>query len=236
MKSVLYIIFTCSVIIILYSCNKRLAQIQPFTISKVFSTDTLTTINAHINNRLNNAELLAISGKIKADSAKLKNMEIHFLLPGNSDISAGEHSYYAKAKFINESDIRSSDTLKDDNGNVLRLRVWGLSKVKAQKLLAMNPIDLNLKVLLGKYIDDYSRTVIIPFADTMNSEGNIYIIEVDSSAKVVSRNIPLKIKDKGSQKWQVTQSGDYITVKDSVLSQFAADGLGLPFNSIKSGI
>ena len=236
MKSVLKIVFICSVVIILYSCNKRSAQTPPFTISKVSKTDTLTTVNAHIQNRLNSAELLAIAGRIKADSAKLKNLEIHFLLPGNTDINAGEHSYYAEAKFVNESDVKSADTLKDGNGNVLRLHIWGLSLVKAQKLLAINPKETNGKDVLGKYIDDYSHTVIIPFKDPKALKPELYIIEVDSSQKIVSATIAEPIKDTGPQKWQVTQGGDYITVKDSVLSQFAADGLGLPFNSIKSGI
>ena len=48
--------------------------------------------------------------------------------------------------------------------------------------------------------------------------------------------MPLKKNEDGIEKWLVTQNGDYITIKNNVLSQFAADGLGLPFNCIKAGI
>ena len=218
------------------SCKMNRGPVPPYNISKIFSTDTLTTVNAHIQSRLNDAELVAIAGKIKADSNKLKNLEVHFLLPGNTDINAGEHSYYAQSRFIKESDVKPTDTLKDAGGNVLRLRIWGLSKAKAGKLLAISPKETKGKQIIGKYIDDYSHTVIIPFKDADPAKQELYIIEADSSQKIVSATIAIKIKDTGTQKWQVTQNGDYITLKDSVLSQFAADGLGLPFNSIKSGI
>ena len=236
MKSIFRITLTYCLTIVMFSCHRSLSRIQSFVISKVLVTDTLTTVNAHIQSRLNNADLIAIAGKIKADSSKLKDLEIHFLLPGNTDINAGEHSYYALARFIKESDIKPTDTVKDEKGNVLRLRVWGLSKEKAQKLLAINPKETSRKHIMGRYVDDYSHTVIIPFKDPDPAKQELYIIEADSSKKVVSATIAIKIKEPGTQKWQVTQNGDYITIKDSVLSQFAADGLGLPFNSIKSGI
>lgn len=236
MKSVLSIIWICSVVMILCSCSKRSAQTPPFTVSKVLKTDSLTIVNAYIQHRLNNAGLLAIAGKIRADSTNLRNPEIHFLLPGNTNISAGDHSYYAAIKFVNENNVKSADTLKDDAGNVVRLQVWGLSQAKVNTLLSVDLKETGGKQVLGRYIDDYSHTVIIPFKDPSSAKPELYVLEADSAGKIVSATIAQPIKDTGIKKWQVTQHGDYITIKDSVLTQFAADGLGLPFNSIKSGL
>ena len=88
--------------------------------------------------------------------------------------------------------------------------------------------------MLGRFIDDYNHTVIIPFTDPLDEKKDLYIIELDSTAKIVSATMPQKVND-GFEKWLVTPNGDYITLKDSVLTQYAADGLGVPFNSIKSG-
>ncbi len=207
-----------------------------FTVSKVFKTDTLTTIDVHINKRITTTQLLAIAGKVKTDSTKIQKLAIHYLLPGNTDVSAGDNSYYAAARFIKESDVKPTDTLKDDNGNVFRITIFGLDSVKAEHLLTLHPKEMTGKSLLGKYIDDYNHTVIIPFTDPLDTKNDIYIIELDSTAKVVSATMPLRIKDGSGEKLQVTQGGDYITIKDSVLAQYGVNGLGIPFNSIKSGI
>ncbi len=214
-------------------CANKQHNIPAYTVSKVFKTDSVTTVNVHISNRIAINQLLLIAGKLKADSAQIQNFEIHYLLPGNTDISMGENSYYASAKLLKDKDIKSTDSLKDDNGNVFRIKVFGLSSEQVKRLLALQPKEIAYKNVLGKFIDDYNHTVIIPFIDDKN---DLRIIELDSTAKVVSATMPLKINDKGTEKWQVTQQGDYITLKDSVLTQYSADGLGMPFNSIKSGI
>ncbi len=110
-----------------------------------------------------------------------------------------------------------------------------MSKDAAWKLLTRQPKEIAGKNVLGRFIDDYNHTLIIPFYDPQDKKGELYIIEIDSTAKVVSATIPHKINDGGVDKWLVTPNGDYITLKDSVIAQFAADGLGVPFNSIKSG-
>lgn len=207
-----------------------------YTVSKTFKTDTLTTINVHIDSRMKLKQLLLIAGKVKTDSSQSKNLEIHYLLPGNADVSAGDNSYYASARFLKENEIKATDTLKDDDGNVFRIRVFGLSAEKAKKLLSLNPNEIQNRTVLGRFIDDYNHTVIIPFKDTLDKKGNLYIIELDSTAKVVSATMPLKVLADGEEKYLVTQNGDYITLKKQVLAQFAADGLGVPFNSIKAGI
>ncbi len=218
------------------SCKRSVQNIPHYTISKELKSDSATILNVHISSRLTEAQLLSIAGKVKSDSVKIADLQIHYLLPGNADLSAGDNSYYASAKYVKESDVKSFDTLKDDNGNVFRIKMFGMSKDQAWHLLTMQPKEIERKIVLGRFIDDYNHTIIIPFRDTLNSTGDLYIIELDSTAKVVSATMPLMKKEDGIEKWLVTQNGDYMTLKNDVLTQFAADGLGVPFNSIKSGI
>jgi len=222
-------------ITIFFACKKP-QDVPHYTVSKIFKTDTATTVNVHIANRMTQAQLILIAGKVKKDSAQLQNLHISFLLPGNTETSAGEHSYYASAKFVNANQVASFDTLKDEDGNAVRLKIFGLNQEKAKHLLALKPDEIIAKNVLGRFIDDYNHTVIIPFDDPLDEKREVYIIELDSAAKVVSKTIPQKIKDGNIEKWIVTQHGDYMMLKDSVLIQFANDGLGVLFNSIKAGI
>jgi hypothetical protein len=219
----------------LFACKKP-QDIPHYTISKVFKTDTATTVNVHIAARMTTAQLILIAGKLKKDSANIKNLKISFLLPGNTETSAGDNSYYASAKFVNSNQVASYDTLKDDEGNVVRMKIFGLNQTQAKRLLALQPKEIFNKNVLGRFVDDYNHTVIIPFTDLLDEKKEIYVIELDSAAKVVSATVPVKVKEGNIEKWLVTQHGDYMVLKDNVLTQYAADGLGVPFNSIKSGI
>jgi hypothetical protein len=219
-----------------FGCGKKDLTVPHYTVSKVIKSDTLTVVDVHINNRMTAPQLLLIAGKLKADSGKIQNLALHYLLPGNTDLSAGDNSYYASARYVKDNEVKPTDTLKDENGNVFRIKIFGLSNEQAKHLLTLQSKETAGKNEMGRYIDDYSHTVIIPFKDIPDNGNNLYIIELDSTGKVVSATMPLKVKDGAIEKWQVTQNGDYITLKDSILAQYAADGLGVPFNSIKSGI
>ena len=107
-------------LIMLFSCRKKIQDAPHYTVSKVFKTDTLTTVDVHINNRMALNQLLLIAGKLKADSTQLQNLAIHYLLPGNTDVSAGDNSYYASARYVKDNEVKPADTLKDGNGNALR--------------------------------------------------------------------------------------------------------------------
>jgi hypothetical protein len=228
-------ILICCLVLIFFACKKP-QDIPYYTVSKVFKTDTATTVNVHIANRMTTAQLLLIAGKLKKDSTQIQNLKISFLLPGNTETSAGENSYYAAAKFVNKNQVASYDTLKDEEGNVIRLKIFGLNETLAKHLLSLQPKEIANKNVMGRFIDDYNHTVIIPFDDPLDEKKEVYVIELDSASKVVSATIPVKAKEGNIEKWLVTQHGDYMILKDSVLTQYAADGLGVPFNSIKSGI
>jgi hypothetical protein len=236
MSAIIDKIIICCLVLGCFSCKRPVQNIPHYTISKVLKSDSATTLNVHISSRLAEAQLLSIASKVKSDSSRIADLQIHYLLPGNADLSAGDNSYYASAKYVKEGDVKSFDTLKDDNGNVFRIKVFGLSKDQAWHLLTMQPKEIVGKNVLGRFIDDYNHTMIIPFKDKADPKNEVYIIELDSTAKVVSATMPLIKKDDGVEKWLVTQNGDYMTLKNDVLTQFAADGLGVPFNSIKSGI
>ncbi len=81
-------------------------------------------------------QLLLIAGKLKTDSVKIQNLDIHYLLPGNTDFSAGDNSYYASARYVKDNEVKPTDTLKDDNGNIVRLKIFGLSSERVKILLA----------------------------------------------------------------------------------------------------
>ncbi len=236
MKRFISSLIIISFVLAFFACHKKPQNIPHYTVSEVFKSDTFTTVDVRIDNRISAGQLLLIAGKLKADSTKIQNLVIHYLLPGNADLSAGENSYYASARYVRDNEVKSTDTLKDDNGNVVRIKIFGLSQAKVSNLLSLQPKEIAGKNVLGRFIDDYNHTVIIPFNDLQDKKNNLYVIEIDSTAKVVSATMPLKVEQDGKVKWLVTQNGDYITLKNNVLSQFAADGLGVPFNSIRSGM
>src|SRR3569833_556301 len=88
---------------------KKSRDIPHYTVSKVIKTDTVTTVNVHIASRISRGDLLLIAGQVKEDSSQLKNLKVCFLLPGNSEISAGDNSYYASARFIDAGKPALSD-------------------------------------------------------------------------------------------------------------------------------
>ncbi|MEO6850486.1 MAG: hypothetical protein ABI203_12180 [Mucilaginibacter sp.] len=229
-------LFVSVLAITLFSCSKKPQNIPHYIISKVYKTDTLTTVNVHIDSRVTAGELILIAGKLKSDSSKIQNLAIHYLLAGNTDLSAGDNSYYASARYIKDNEAIPSDSLKDDGGNIVRLKIFGLSHERASKLLSLQPKEITGKTVLGRFVDDYNHTLIIPFTDPADKKNELYIIEIDSAAKVVSATVPQKIIENGTEKWLVTQHGDYMILKNNVLAQYPADGLGIPFNSIKSGM
>lgn len=215
-----------------FACKKPTLSVPQYTIAKIIKSDTANTLNVHIGSRLNQHDLFLIVSKVKADSATIRNLRIAYLLPGNSETSSGEHSYYAEAKYIKEKDVLPTDTLKDDKGNVFRIIIFGMNQAQVKQLLSQQPKEIAGKKVLGRFIDDYSHVVIIPFRDEKDS---LRIIELDSAAKATG-TIPQRVKDGTLEKWVVSQGGDYMILKDSVLSLFGAQSFGLPFNSIKSGI
>ncbi|GAA3988187.1 hypothetical protein [Mucilaginibacter dorajii] len=233
MKNTPYILL-CLIILSAFSCTKK--EVPHYTISKVTKSDTASKVLVHISSRLTKDQLLSIAGKIKSDSSALPNLQLCYLLPGHSDKNTGANNYYAVAKYPNAQMANMQDTLKDADGNIVRLKITGVSAQTAKKLLALHPKELKDQNFFGHFIDDNNQTVIIPFRDFTDPKKELYILELDTTGKVVSATIPTVVKKDGEERWMVTDRGDYIILKDSVLSQYSIEDLGLPYNSIKSGL
>jgi hypothetical protein len=233
MKNTPYILL-CLIILSAFSCTKK--EVPHYTISKVTKSDTASKVLVHISSRLTKDQLLSIAGKIKSDSSALPNLQLCYLLPGHSDKNTGANNYYAIAKYPAAQIATMQDTLKDGDGNIVRLKITGVSAQTAKKLLALHPKELKDQNFFGHFIDDNNQTVIIPFRDFTDPKKELYILELDTTGKVVSATIPTVVKKDGEERWMVTDRGDYIILKDSVLSQYSIDDLGLPYNSIKSGL
>jgi hypothetical protein len=219
-----------------FACGKKTQSVPRYSVSKVFKSDTLTTVDVHIAGRMSSAELLLIAGKVRADSTKFSRLAIRYLLPGNTDLSAGDHSFFASITYLKDTEVKQTDTAKDYNGNPVRLRVFGVDSTKAQALLALQPDVITGKTVLGRFIDDNSQTLIIPFKDPTDKKDELFVIELNAMGNIVSSVVPQKKLEDGAEKWLVDKQGDYITIKDSVLAQYPYNGLGLPFYSIKAGI
>ena len=217
-----------------FGCTKK--EVPHYTISRVVKSDTASKLTVNIKGRLNQADLLSITSKIKADSAALPNLQLCYLLPGHNDKNTIVNNFYAIAKYPNTAVVNMQDTLKDADGNVVRLKITGLSDKAAKELLALNPKEIQGKNVLGRFVDDNNQTVIIPFTEPNDPKKELYIIELDAAGKVVSATVPMLDNKDGVEKWVVSHRGDYCTIKDSVLTQYSVDDLGLPYNSIKSGI
>ncbi len=217
-----------------FGCGNK--NVPHYTISKVIKSDTASKVIININGRLSHAELLSIAGKIKSDSSALPNLQVCYLLPGHSDKNTGPNNFYAVAKYPSAQLATMQDTLKDADGNVVRLKISGISAETAKKLIALKPKEISGQKVLGHFIDDNNYTLIIPFIDVVDPKKELYLMELDTAGNVVSRTIPSVVKADGIEKWLVTNRGDYITLKDSILSQYSIDDMGLPYNSIKSGL
>lgn len=222
------------VLLLTIGCTKK--DVPPYTISRVTKSDTASKLVINIKARLTQAQLLSIATKVKADSTALPNLQLCFLLPGHSDKNTGSNNFYAIAKYPNAQITTMQDTLKDDDGNIVRLKITGVSAQTAKKLIALHPKELKDQNFYGHFIDDNNQTVIIPFRDFTDPKKELYILELDTTGKVVSATIPTVITKDGQERWLVTDRGDYMVLKDSVLSQYSIDDMGLPYNSIKSGL
>ncbi|MEN0056376.1 MAG: hypothetical protein AAGC65_22040 [Mucilaginibacter sp.] len=227
-------VFCLMAMLVIVGCSKK--EVPHYTISRLVKSDTANMLTVNIGKRLSQADLLSIAAKVKSDSSALTNLQLRYLLPGHNDKNTGENNFYAIAKYPNKGNVTMQDTLKDADGNEVRLRITGLTEQVAKQLLALNPKEVQGKNILGRFVDDYNETVIIPFTDATDPKKEIYIIELDTTGKVVSATVPMIDKKDGVEKLVVTHRGDYCTLKDSVLTQYSIDDLGLPYNSIKSGI
>ena len=216
----------------LAACNSEKPTV-PYTILKVVKVDDVTKMDVSIPGRLTKQQMLDISAKIKKDSAQYENLQLDYLLPNNSYNNLGGVITYATAAYRPVAKATAADTIRDYNDKILSFEYKGIDPAKAQKLLSIEPAEMVGKALLGKFIDDDLKTLSLIYTDTKDEK---YILELDTAGQVVSAVIPKVIKHNGIDKMVITEHGDYMTLKDSILTMYSSDNPEKPYRTLKRGL
>ncbi len=216
----------------LAACNSERPTV-PYTILKVVKVDDLTKMDVSIPGRLTKEQMLDISAKIKKDSTQYENLQLDYLLPNNNYTNLGGVMVYATAAYRPVAKATPADTIRDYNNKILSFEYKGIDPEKAQKLLSIEPAEMAGKALLGKFIDDDLQTISLIYTDTKDEK---YILELDAAGQVVSAVMPKIINHNGIDKMVVTEHGDYMTLKDSILTMYGNNEPEKPYRTLKMGL
>lgn len=228
MKKVLF-----ALLVVSSACSSN-KPTEPYSIANVAKTKEGAKMDVQLKARLSRQQMLDIAGNIRNDSSHYDALELQFLLPGNSYKNTGGVIVYALAGYPKPGIVTAKDTLRDYDNKILNFQFVGFTPEAAQHLLSFNPSEMVGKPILGKFIDDAAGTISIIYDD--KKDGQYYIIELDADGNVVSKIQPMAITHNGIQKLIVSQRGDYMTVKDSILTMYSIDDPERPFRSVKAGI
>jgi hypothetical protein len=220
-------------LVVLSACHSK--PNLPFTILKSVKADGGAIMDVQLKSRLSKQDMISIAATIKSDSSQYTNLQLDYLLPGNSYKNTGGIAIYATAAYHESAKVTAADTVKDADNHLLSFEFNGFTTEQAKHLLAFNPPDTAGKVMLGKFIDDNTHTVSLVFRDKL--DGNeIHILEMDADGKVVSATVPMEVPDNGLLKLVVSKQGDYMIIKDSLLTMYSGTEPDKPFRSIKKGL
>ena len=220
-------------LVALAACNSN-KPTAPYKIAKVETKDGLTWMDVAIPARLDKQQLLDISAKIKSDSSHYTNLRLDYILPGYNYDNLGGVSVYASTFYRPAAKYTDADTIKDHNNNFLSFQFTGVAPDKAKKLLAIELPEMQGKTLLGRFIDDNLNTITLIYNDTKDNQK--YILELDTTGAVVSPVVPKVVSHNGIDKMIVTQQGDYMTLKDSVLTMYSSEAPETPYRTLREGI
>lgn len=220
-------------LLILAGCSDK--PTLPYVILKVEKSTNGAKMDVQLYGRITKPQMVAIASKIKKDSSQYENLQIDYLLPGNSLKNVGGITVYATAAYHETRKLTATDTVTDLHDNKLSFEFVGFTPEEAKKLLALDPQDITGKTILGKFIDDFTRTVSIVYKDSKN-EDQIYILELDPDGKIVSATEPLEVTHNGVQKLIISPKGDYCTLKNDTLTMYSIDDPERPYRSLKADI
>ena len=221
-------------LVALAGCHSDKATV-PFTILKVAkAAGGVTKMDILIPGRLEKLQAVDIAAKIKRDSSQYENLQLAFILPGSSYNNAGGVIVFATAAYHPQGKTTALDTVKDYNNQLLSFEFKGITREQASKLLAVDPPDMVGKTLLGKFIDDDLKTISLIYEDKKDDQK--YILELDTTGKVVSAVMPIEVNHNGVNKLVITQQGDYLTLKDSILTMYSSADPEKPYRTLKKGI
>ncbi|PJJ84765.1 hypothetical protein [Mucilaginibacter auburnensis] len=228
MKKVLF-----ALLVVLSACSSN-KPTEPYSITNVAKTPEGAKMDVQLKGRLTRQQMLDIAGNIRNDSSHYEALDLQFLLPGNSYKNSGGIIVYAMAGYPKPGIVTAKDTVRDYDNKILNFQLIGFTPEAAKHLLSLSPSEMAGKPVLGKFIDDAAGTISIIYDD--KKDGQYYIIEMDADGNIVSKIQPMAITHNGIQKLIVSQRGDYMTVKDSILTMYSIDDPEKPFRSVKEGI
>lgn len=228
MKKILF-----ALIVVLAACKSN-KPTQPYSITNVAKITDGAKMDVQLNGRLSKQQMLDIAGNIRNDSTAYAALELNFLLPGNSYKNTGGVIVYAIAGYQKPGIVTAKDTIRDYDNKLMNFEFVGFTPEAAQHLLSLSPQEMVGKPVVGKFIDDAAGTISIIYDD--RREEQYYIIEMDGDGKIVSKIQPMAITHNGVQKLVVSQRGDFMTLKDSILTMYSIDEPEKPFRSVKEGI
>ena len=221
------------IILAFYGCSDK--PTAPFVISKSIKLMGVRQLDVMIYARLSKQQMVAIASKIKKDSSQYENLQIDYLLPGNDYKNLGGVTAYATAAYHDAKKVTATDTVMDLHDNRLKFDFIGFTPDEAKKLLALNPKEMETKAVLGKFIDDNTKTISIIYREG-KEELQVYILELDITGKIVSATQPLEVTHNGIQKLVISPKGDYCTLDDGTLTLYSSDDLDKPYRTLKAGI
>ncbi|MFD2871865.1 hypothetical protein ACFS5N_05265 [Mucilaginibacter ximonensis] len=217
-------------LVILTACNSK--PKTPFQVLKSTKIKDGVKLDVQVNDRISKREMVDIASYIKSDSTQYNNLQIDFILPGNSYANKAGVTVYATAAYHDKNVVSPADTVADKNKNFLSFEFVGFTPEKAKQLLSLDPKELNGKQIVGKFIDDATKTISF-IAEDKHEDNQLYILELDSAGTVVSAIAPMEVTVKGVRKMVVSQQGDYMTLKDSILTMYSSTDYDKPYRSIK---
>lgn len=228
MKKIFFIL-----LVALAACNSS-RPTEPYSITNVAKTTDGAKMDVQLKSRISKQQMLDIAGNIRNDSTQYAALELNFLLPGNSYKNTGGVIVYAIAGYPKPGIVTAKDTLRDADNKPVNFEFIGFTPEAAQHLLSLSPQEMVGKPIAGKFIDDAAGTISIIYDD--KTDGQYYIIEMDGDGNITSKIQPMAVTLHGIQKLVVSPRGDFMTLKDSVLTMFSIDDPNKPFRSIKEGI
>ncbi|HWZ35060.1 MAG TPA: hypothetical protein VNW51_02825 [Mucilaginibacter sp.] len=220
-------------LVILTACNSK--SKTPFQILKSVKIKNGIKLDVQVNGRISKREMVDIASYIKSDSSQYDNLQVDFILPGNSYANIAGVTVYATAAYHDKTIISPADTVADKDKNFLSFEFVGFTPEKAKQLLALDPKELAGKQVIGKFIDDATKTISL-IAEDKGENNQLYILELDSVGTVVSAIAPMEVTAKGVRKMVVSQQGDYMTLKDSILTMYSSADANKPYRTIKQNL
>jgi len=208
---------------------------SPYIILKAVKTTGTEKFDVQVYGRLSKQQLVAIASKIKKDSSEYDNLQLDYLLPGNSYKNLGGITVYATATYHDAKKVTEADTVMDLHDNRLKFEFIGFTPNEAKHLLSFDPKGMETKTVLGKFIDDNTQTISILYREG-KEEQQVFILELDTAGKVVSATQPLEVTHNGIHKLVISPKGDYCTLENGTLTMYSSDDPEKPYRSLKAGI